>query len=112
MPASRTEGTISPLDLQECIDSQTDGQALARVEFHQRLQDLGVHAFRRLIGTDILAAECLADDANCPEQPEVQGSPEVVADSSSTLLSSPAAAVTIPGQCESEPRAPPDSSEA
>jgi hypothetical protein len=58
------------------------------------------------------AAECLADDANCAEQPEVQGSPEVVADSSSTLLSSPSAAVTIPGQCESEPRAPPDSSEA
>ena len=43
---------------------------------------------------------------------EVSGSPESVADSSAIPLPSPSAAVTAPDQCQSQPRAPPDSSEA
>jgi hypothetical protein len=58
------------------------------------------------------AVECLANDPDCAEQPEVQGSPEVVADSGSTLSPSTPGAVSPPGQCERQPRAPPDSSEA
>jgi hypothetical protein len=58
------------------------------------------------------AVECLANDAECAEQPEVPGSPDVVADSGGTLLPSPPGTVSAPEQCDREPRAPPDSSEA
>ena len=58
------------------------------------------------------AVECLANDTDCAERPEVSGSPESVADSSAIPLPSPSAAVTAPGECQSQPRAPPDSSEA
>jgi hypothetical protein len=63
------------------------------------------------VGETAEAVECPANDADCAEQPEVQGSPDVVADSGSTLLPSTPGTVSPPGQCEREPRAPPDSSE-
>jgi hypothetical protein len=56
------------------------------------------------------AVECLANDADCAEQPDVPRSPEVVADSAGTPLPSPPGTVSAPGQCE--PGDPPDSSEA
>src|SRR5260370_617385 len=38
------------------IDPQAQRQRLARVQLHQRLQNLGVHVFRRFIRPDILFA--------------------------------------------------------
>jgi hypothetical protein len=64
------------------------------------------------VGGTTKAVECLANDAACAEQPEVQGDSAVTADSGGTPMPSPSAAVTAPVQCESQPRAPPDSSEA
>jgi hypothetical protein len=59
------------------------------------------------------AAECLASEDNCPEQPEEQEPQEAEADSSGIpSASSSSAAPVISEQDESEPRAPPDSSEA
>jgi hypothetical protein len=64
------------------------------------------------VGQTADAVECLTDDEECAKQHGTEQSEGVVADPSGAPFPSPVGVVSAPGQCQSGPRAPPDSSEA
>src|SRR3974390_539600 len=56
------QGSLLPLLAHDVrVHSQTNRQLHAVVEFHQRFQDLVVHALGRLVGANILATQFLPD---------------------------------------------------
>ena len=64
------------------------------------------------VGQTADAVQCLTDDAECEKQHRMEQSEGVGAYPSGAPLPSPVGVVSAPGQCQSAPRAPPDSSEA
>lgn len=120
-PKARLRAAALPALIVALLTAGLGEPAHAQGGFLEKLQEVSRHIKDKAEKADsaatkadetVDAVECVANDADCAEEPEAQGPPEGVADSSGIPLPSPPAAASAPGQRESQPRAPPDSSEA